>query len=101
MAKVRAIVEQALKKMPTTLVTPEELRQAKALLLREMPLSEASVDSIAEGLIYRTEHELPLDEPTRAAHRYRELTAEQAQAAFASSVRPNDLVQVTEGPSPK
>jgi len=82
-------------------VTPEELQQAKALLLREMPLSESSVDSIAEGLIYRAAHELPLDEPTRAAHRYLELTAKQVQAAFAKWVRPNDLVQVTEGPSPK
>jgi zinc protease len=100
-ARARAIVEQALKDMQTTPVTPEELRQAKALLLRQMPLSEASVDSIAEGLIYRANHELPLDEPTRAAHRYIELTAEQVQVAFAKWVRPNDLVQVTEGPSPK
>lgn len=90
-ARARAIVEQDLKNMQTTLVTPEELRQAKALLLREMPLSEASVDSIAGGLIYRTTHDLPLDEPTQAAHRYLELTAEQVQAAFAKWVRPNDL----------
>ena len=82
-------------------MTPEELQQAKALLLREIPLSGSSVDSIAEGLIYRATHELPLDEPIRAAHRYLELTAEQVQAAFAKWGRPNDLVQVTEGPSPK
>ena len=100
-AKARAIVEQDLKNMQTSLVTPEELRQAKALLLREIPLSESSVDSIAKGLIYRATHELALDEPTRAAHRYLELTAEQVQAAFVKWFRPNDLVQVTEGPSPK
>jgi zinc protease len=100
-AKARAIVEQDLKNMQTSLVTPEELRQAKALLLREIPLSESSVDSIAKGLIYRATHELALDEPTRAAHRYLELTAEQVQAAFVKWLRPNDLVQVTEGPSPK
>ena len=100
-ARARAIINQDLKNMQTTLVTPEELRQGKALLLREMPLSESSVDRIAGGLIYRTTHDLPLDEPTRAAHRYLELTAEQVQAAFAKWVRPNDLVQVTEGPSPK
>ena len=87
--------------MQTAPVTPQELHQAKALLLREIPLSEASVDSIAEGLIYRATHELPLDEPTRAAHQYLKLTAEQVQAAFAKWVRPNDLVQVTQGPSPK
>jgi zinc protease len=100
-ARARAIVEQDLKNIQATLVTPEELRQAKALLLREIPLSESSVNSIAQGLIYRSTHELPLDEPTRAARRYLELTAEQVQAAFAKWLRPADLVQITEGPTSK
>ncbi len=100
-ARARAIVEQDLQNIQTTLVTPEELRQAKALLLREVPLSESSVDSIAQGLIYRTTHELPLDEPTRAAQQYLKLTAEQVRAAFANWLRPFDLVQVTEGPASK
>ena len=87
--------------METAPVTPKELRQAKALLIREIPLSESSVNSIAQGLIYRSTHELPLDEPTRAARRYLELTAEQVQAAFAKWLRPVDLVQITEGPTSK
>ena len=95
--KARAIVERNLKDMGTAPVTPEELRQAKALLIREIPLSESSVNSIAEGLIYRSTQELPLDEPTRAARRYLELTAEQVKAAFAKWVRPGDLVQISEG----
>jgi zinc protease len=86
-ARARAIVEQDLKNIQTTLVTPEELRQAKALLLREIPLSESSVDSIAQGLIYRATHELPQDEPTRAAQQYLKLTAEQVRAAFAKWLR--------------
>ncbi|HXZ35759.1 MAG TPA: pitrilysin family protein [Thermodesulfobacteriota bacterium] len=100
-SRARDIVEQNLKRMHTAPVTPQELHQAKALLLREIPLSEASVDNIAQGLIYRASHELPLDEPTRAAHQYLKLTAEHVQAAFARWVRPNDLVQITEGPTPK
>jgi zinc protease len=97
-SRARAIVEQNLRNMQTTLVSPEELQQTKALVLREIPLSEGSVDSIAGGFIYRATHDLPLDEPTRAAHRYLQLTAEQVQAAFAKWVRPSDLVQVTQGP---
>jgi zinc protease len=99
--RARSIVDQDLKNMQTTLVTPEELQQAKALLLQEMPLSESSVDSIAEGLIYRATHELPLDEPTRAAQQYLKLTAEQVRAAFAKWLHPFDLVQITEGPTSK
>jgi zinc protease len=100
-AKAKAIVEQNLGEMQTTLVSPDELRQAKAMLLREIPLSESSVDSIAQGLISRIILDLPLDEPTLAAHRYVKLTAEDVKAAFAKWLRPRDLIQITQGPSPQ
>ncbi|HSR12129.1 MAG TPA: pitrilysin family protein, partial [Thermodesulfobacteriota bacterium] len=69
-ARARSIVEANLREMQQTPVSPQELHQAKALLLREIPLAESSVESIAMGLIYRATHDLPLDEPIRAAHRY-------------------------------
>ncbi len=99
--RARAIVEQNLKEMQNTPVTPDELQKAKALLLREIPLSESSVESIAQGLIYRATHGLPLNEPTLAATKYAGLTAEQVKAAFMNWVRPSDLVQVTIGPTSK
>jgi zinc protease len=97
-SQARSIVERNLRAMQTTPVTPDELHQAKALLLREIPLREASVGSIAEGLLQRANHDLPLDEPTLAAQRYVKLTAEDVKAAYAKWLRPQDLVQVTEGP---
>jgi zinc protease len=100
-ARARDIVEHNLKSMQDAPVSPEELRQAKALLLREIPLSESSVDRIAEGLIYRATHDLPLDEPTLAAHQYMKLTTEQVKAAFVKWIRPTDLVQLSEGPAPE
>ena len=100
--EARAIVERDLAQMQMTPVTPQEnLRQAKAILLREIPLSESSVDRIAAGLISRTIDDLPLDEPTLAAHRYLRLSAADVKEAFAKWLRVNDLVQVTEGPTPK
>jgi zinc protease len=81
-------------------VTPEELRQAKALLLREIPLSESSVERIAQGLLYRSTHDLPLDEPLRAAQHYYELTAPEVRAAFAKWIRVDGLGQVNLGPTP-
>jgi zinc protease len=99
--EARGIIESDLKQMQTTPVTSQELRQAKAMLLREIPLSESSIDNIAAGLISRTREDLPLDEPTRAARRYLRLTAAQVKAAFAKWLRVSDLVQVTEGPAPK
>jgi zinc protease len=96
--KARAIIVSNLKAMQDRPVTPEELRQAKGLLLREIPLSESSVERIADGWLYRSTHDLPLDEPIRAAKTYFNLTAPEVQAAFAKWIRPTDLVQVSLGP---
>jgi zinc protease len=100
-SRARGIVERNLRAMQTQLVRPEELRQAKAALLRHIPLAESSLDSIAAGLLSRSALDLPLDEPTRAARHYVALTAEQVRAAFRRWLRPDDLVQVTEGPTPQ
>ncbi len=99
-SKARAIVERDLKAIQQAPITPAELQQARAMLLREIPLSESSVDSIAAGFISRTTLGLPLDEPTRAAQRYVKLSAKQIQAAYRKWLRAGDLVQVTEGPNP-
>ncbi|HUJ09322.1 MAG TPA: pitrilysin family protein [Verrucomicrobiae bacterium] len=100
-SKARDLVMRDLKEMRTVPVTAAELRQAQALLLREIPLNESSIAKIGHGLLNRATHDLPLDEPTRAAHRYVSLTAAQVQAAFAKWLRPDALVQVTEGPPPR
>jgi zinc protease len=98
--RARAIIERNLKMMKTQLVSPDELQRAKAMLLREIPLTESSLGGIARGFIHRSVLDLPLDEPTRAAHRYIALTAQQVRSAFARRLRVKGLVQVTEGPAP-
>ncbi len=100
-SKARAIVVRDLLAMQNSGVTPHELHQARAMLLRQIPLSQASETSIADGLLSRAVIGLPLDEPIVAAHHYVELTAPQVQAAFKKWLRTNDLVQVTEGPAPQ
>ena len=100
-SKARAIIVRDLKQIQSSPVSPGELRQAKAMLLRAIPLSESSVGSIAGGLIYRSTMGLPLDEPVLSARRYVKITAPEVQKAFAKWIRPGDLVQVTEGPAPK
>jgi zinc protease len=97
--KARAIVRRNLELMQTQPVSADELRQAQAMLLREIPLKESSLANIAQGLISRSLLDLPLDEPTLAAKRYVSLTAPQVQEAFAKWLRLPDLVQVTEGPA--
>jgi zinc protease len=95
------VVVRDLKAMQTAPVGADDLRQAKAMLLRQIPLGEESVQRIAGGLMSRATIGLPLDEPSVAAHHYVELNAEQVQSAFTKWVRPDDLVQVTQGPNPQ
>jgi zinc protease len=99
-AKARTLVERDLEEMRVRSVSSRELQQAKTLLLRQVPLSESSWDRIGERLLRLSMEELPLDEPTRAVHRYQEITAAEVQAAFAKWIRPRDFVQVTVGPQP-
>jgi zinc protease len=100
-SKARDIVERDLRDMQEARPTVDELEQAKALLLREIPLSESSVNAIAGGMIARAILGLPLDEPIQAGHHYLELKPEDVKAAFAKWIHPDDLVQVTQGPSPQ
>ena len=100
-SRARDLVERDLKQMQTTEVSPAELQQAKALLLRQIPLAEGSEAHVAAGLLQRAVTGLPLDEPVRAARIYDSVTAEQVRTAFAKWIRPEDLVQVVRGPAPQ
>jgi zinc protease len=97
-AKARGIVEDNLRQVQTSWVSSEELRQAKTLLVREIPLSESSTQSIAGKLLYYALEDLPLDESIQAAKHYLETTPSQVKEAFSKWIRPADLVQVTLGP---
>ena len=100
-SRARAMVERELADMQTNNVTPAELQQAKALLLRQIPLAEASEDAVATGLIGRARIGLPLDEPRHSAEIYFNMTAEEVRNAFAKYVNPANFVQVARGPAPR
>jgi zinc protease len=100
-SKARALIQRDLDQMRTEDVSAGELQQAKALLLRQIPLSESSESAVAGGLLGRAQIGLPLDEPIRAAKRYFELNADDVKAAFFRQVRTGDFVQVVRGPAPQ
>jgi zinc protease len=100
-SKARALIQRDLEQMRTQDVTPAELQQAKALLLRQIPLSESSEEAVAGGILGRAVIGLPLNEPIQAAKRYAEMNADQVKVAFQKYVRPDDFVQVVRGPAPQ
>lgn len=99
--KAQGIVAGDIKTMQTTLVPEDELDRSKTMMLRKIPLGESSVEEIARGLLARSDLDLPLDEPWRAAERFIALTPEEVRAAFAKWLRPDDFVRVSQGPAPK
>jgi zinc protease len=100
-SKARALIVRDLEQMRTQDVSDAELHQAKALLLRSIPLGESSEESVAGGLLGRAEIGLPLDEPVRAAKKYYALSADEVKAAFAKHIQTDNLVQIVRGPAPQ
>jgi zinc protease len=100
-SKARVMVEGELRAMQKYNVSPTELQQAKALLLRQIPLAESSEDAVAGGFVSRARIGLPLDEPNRAALRYFGMTADEVRVAFAKYVGVDNFVQIVRGPAPK
>jgi zinc protease len=99
--KARGLIERDLKQMQSAPITPEELQNARTLLVMNIPLSESSMSKIAAQILRLAELDLPLNEPVLAAKKYMEITAPQIQESFAKWLRPADFVQVTLGPNPK
>jgi zinc protease len=100
-SKARALIERELIDMGQTNVTPAELQQAKALILRQIPLAEASEDAIAGGFVARSRVGLPLDEPYKAAEKYFNMPADEVRVAFAKWIKPANFIQVVRGPVPQ
>ena len=100
-SKAKDLIVQDLIAMQKQNVTPAELQQAKALILRQIPLAESSEAGVAGGLLARAQIGLPLDEPIHGAQLYFSLTADQVREAFAKWIRPGEFVQIVRGPAPK
>jgi zinc protease len=100
-SKTRAVILRDLKDIQAKKMTAQELHQAKLMMLRDIPLAESSVDDIAQGWLAYSALGLPLDERVRAGKIYLKLEAGDVKNAFAKWLRPDDLVQVTQGPAPQ
>ena len=100
-AAASTLVVQDLKQMQQQPVSETELRQAKGILLRRIPLGESSFGAIGSQLLTLAQEGKPLDAMTIAGQHYLQLTAPEVQQAFAKYVRPDGLVTAAKGPAPK
>jgi zinc protease len=100
-SRAREIIVRDLQTMQQQEVSSDELLQAKTLILRRIPLSQSSFTGIAEQYLALVRGKLPLDEQQKAAQRITGISAGEVREAFVKRIRPDDLVQVTQGPTPK
>lgn len=96
-----AVVLKDLKQMQDEPVADADLQRAKGILVRRVPLSEASFDNIGNQLLTYAERGQPLDQGLIAAKHYLELTAPEVQQAYAKHIRVDGFVTAVKGPVAK
>ena len=97
-AAARALVVRDIVDMQTTPVSDGELARAKSQVLRQLPMGRANIGAIASQYLRLAELGLPLDLVRTAPARYQAITAGEIQRAFATWLRPSDLVAIVKGP---
>ena len=90
-----------LQRVQTTPLADNDLLRAKALLLGEVPIQQASYSGVTGIFLRYSGLGLPLDQYSIDAQNYLNTTSAQVQAAFAKWIRPNDFVRIVTGPGPK
>ncbi|MFL9872852.1 M16 family metallopeptidase [Paraburkholderia megapolitana] len=99
-APVDDLMRKNLVDMETTPIKAAELDDARQYEIRSIPVSISSIDRIAYALLGWAWHDEPLDQPMVAARHYLALTSAQVQAAFKKYLKPQNLMQVVQGPPP-
>jgi zinc protease len=100
-AAASAIVVRDLKQMQHEPVSETDLKRAKGILLRQIPLGESSFGAIGGQLLQLSIEDKPLDAMTIAGQHYLRLSAPQVQQAYAKHIRPDGFVTAVKGPAPK
>ena len=100
-APAHDLIVRDLKQMQDAPISADELHQVKSMLLRQLPLDEASFQAIAGQLVQFSLDDKPLDSDMIAARHYAALTPADIQAAFRRYIRPDAFVTAVEGPAPK
>jgi zinc protease len=99
-APVDTLIRQNLVDMQTKPIKQEELENARQYEIRSIPVGVSSISSITRSLLDWAWHGEPLDQPMVAAKHYLTLTPAQVQQAFKQYLKPENLMQVVQGPPP-
>jgi zinc protease len=96
-----AAVVADLQRVQTTPLSDNDLLRAKALLLGDVPIRQASYDGVSSLFLQYSAAGLPLDQYQIDAQNYLSASATAVQSAFAKWIRPTGFVRIVTGPGPK
>ncbi|MGZ3506610.1 MAG: M16 family metallopeptidase [Vulcanimicrobiaceae bacterium] len=97
----QSLVVNDLRVMQRQPVPSDRLMRAKAQLMGEIPISQASYDGVSALFLRYAGLELPLDQYSIDAQRELNTAPEQIQAAMSKWIRPNGFVRIVTGPGPQ
>ena len=97
-ARIGSLIDAEIKRMQTEPVGSFELSLAKASTVRQTVIADSSIDAIGSALLDDAAHGLPFDQRQIDARSFLATDAPAITAAFAMYVRPQNFVQVIEGP---
>ncbi|MGR4065550.1 MAG: M16 family metallopeptidase [Vulcanimicrobiaceae bacterium] len=93
------LIVSDLRLMQTTPMSADRLLRAKAQLMGEVPLRQASYDGVASTFLNYAEFGLPTNQSVVDAQRELGVSAAEMSAAAAKWIRPQDFVVVVTGPA--
>jgi zinc protease len=94
-------IQAVLARLQREPIEPDRLLRAKALLMGEVPIREASYDGVTGQLLNYASLDLPLNQNVVDARAQLDATQESVRAALAKYVRPRGFVRVVTGPGPR
>lgn len=94
------LIVRDLQGLQTHRLSADRLLRAKALLVGQVPIREASYDGVASLLLGFAVRGLPLNESLVDARRELDVTASAVRAALRTWIRPKDFVRIVTGPAP-
>ncbi len=94
-------VAAVLARLQSSPVEADRLLRAKAMLMGDVPIREASYDGVSGQLLDYALRGLPLDQSVIDAKAELGATADEVRAAVAKYVRPDGFVRIVTGPGPR
>ena len=97
-ARIATLIDGEIERMKSEPVGAFELSLAKASIVRQSVIGDASISAIGRTLLNAASSGEPLDQTHADIQHYLDVDAKAIQAAFAANIKPQNFVRLVQGP---